>query len=193
MHGGCVYVKQGLFVEGLINEHRGKAMNTLKLATLGTVFTAVLLATSLADARGRHSFPALKVIVKNTPGVTIENDSPIPVTIQNGGGDGSAQPYCPCFAAEEIEAELAGSPTECLDDRVLEDGIGSLTRMDSVNALVFVSGRSNASAGYSYACGLSRILGMDTEPVVFFPDIGFTNMMACRSTIINTPSWGGCP
>ncbi len=168
-------------------------MNIQKLGALGTVLTVALLTTSLADARGRHNFPAIKVIVKNTPGVTIENESPIPVTIQNGGANGSAQPFCPCFTTEEIEAELAGPPTECIDDRVLEEGLGSITRMDSVNALVNVSGRLDSSSGsYLYGCGLGR-LGMDVELIVSFPDIGFTNMMACRSTIINSPSWQSCP
>ena len=102
------------------------------------------------------------------------------------------QPFCPCFTTEEIEAELAGPSTECIDDRVLEEGIGSITRMDSANALVNVSGKFDASSGYSYGCALGRI-GMDVEFVVFFPDIGFTNMMACRLTIINSPSWKSCP
>ena len=167
-------------------------MNTIKLGTLGTIFAVALLSMSQVDAKGRHSFPPIKVTVENTPGVTIENDSPIPVTIQNGGTNGSAQPFCPCFATEEIETELAGPATECIDDRVLEEGIGSITRMDSVNALVNVSGRFNASSGYSYGCSLGRI-GMDVDFVVSFPDIGFTNMMACRLTIINSPSWETCP
>ena len=168
-------------------------MNGIKLGILGTIFSVALLSTSLVDAKGRHRFPPIKVTVQNTPGVTIETESPIPVTIQNGGADGSAQPFCPCFSTEEIEAELAGPATECVDDRVLEEGTGSITRMDSLNALVYVNGRFDASSGYSYGCGISRILGMDTEAVVFFPDIGFTNMMACRLTIIKSPSWGSCP
>ncbi len=167
-------------------------MKTLKLGAIGIVLTVAMLGMSPADARGRHHFPGIKVIVNNTPGVTIENESPIPVTIQNGGSGGSAQPFCPCFTTEEIEAELAGPATECIDDRVLDESLGSITRMDSINALAGVSGRFNPASGYSYSCSLGRI-GMDVDFVVSFRDIGFTNMAACRLTIINSPSWETCP
>jgi len=149
-------------------------------------------------------FPLIAVIIaivgmnsaiagkQNTP-VVIKGPLPLPVTIQNGNANGSIQPFCPCFTTEEIEAELAGPPVECLDDRILSESNGSLTRMDSENALVSVSGKVDASLNYSYGCSLGRIVGGDVDFVVSFPDIGFTNMMACRLTIINSPSWQVCP
>jgi len=125
-----------------------------------------------------------------TPKQVFITNTPVPVTIQN---DGIAQPYCPCFTTEEIEAALAGPPVECTDDRVVFDDGYSTTRIDSENTLIFVSGVEDASLNTNYGCSIGRFEEGGIRALVDFPSIGFTNMMACRLTIINSPSWQDCP
>ena len=111
-------------------------------------------------------------------------------TITATAGDKGVQPFCPCFTTEEIEAQLKESViASCIDDRVNIEPGTSITSISNNNYSVSIEGRPLIFPDSTYSCQI--VAGGDF--VVAFSDIGFTNAMACRLTIINSPSWKNCP
>ena len=103
------------------------------------------------------------------------------------------QPFCPCFSIEDVEAVLAGG-TEvvyCNDDRDATDDYIEIAIRNDNGDVVQVTG-INPDNDY-YTCYLGNVSQQDI--VVGIPNIGLTNAMACRLTIINSPTWknSDCP
>jgi hypothetical protein len=107
-------------------------------------------------------------------------------------------PFCPCFTAKEIKATLAGSkviacqdirhlarPTDLLITSVTTDnGFGD----PGFEAAIF--GQEDSTGNNVYSCSLGDGITLD---LVGIKDIGLTNAMACRLTIINSSPWKKCP
>ncbi|HBE92852.1 MAG TPA: hypothetical protein DDW55_10105 [Gammaproteobacteria bacterium] len=100
-------------------------------------------------------------------------------------------PFCPCFSTSEIDNGYANQDvTECIDDRAFF-GIGD----DLARTIIsFLGGGDvevySADGGASWLCYMT---GAEIGPLVGFNDIGFTNAMACRQTVVNSQTWTRCP
>jgi len=107
-------------------------------------------------------------------------------------------PFCPCFTTKEIKATLAGSKViACQDKRILARPtdflITSVTTDNGFGDPGFeanIFGQEDSSGKNVYSCNLGDGITLD---LVQIKDIGLTNAMACRLTIINSSPWKQCP
>jgi len=98
-------------------------------------------------------------------------------------------PFCPCFSTSEIDNGYANQDvTECIDDRAFF-GFGDNQAKTEIS---FLGGAVvdiyTADGGASWACYMTG-----AGSLVAFYDIGFTNAMACRQTVVNSQTWARCP